>query len=272
MTSVAYPALPSRPGWVRTAWLLVVGWVAAAVVAGALYIAGVLAGVIGSNARFADRGVLNEWPYPDNGWWSFAANLAVVLLVLLIATITTAVILRRAFARFSEARLALVLLFTGWLPFVTARPVGGIFGLLLAVVLVRVWVGRTDDHLPGRAAFTCCAALAAVVVSYGLLHPLWTSDAFASATPSGSKLKIVVHNGARVPVTVERLDGGPLFAPPTSRRLVRIAAGADGLFELNWAPRACANVLLNLRVRYRIFGITLSGPLRARPLGAPRCR
>ena len=272
MTSVAYGASPPLPGWARTVWVLVTGWIAGAVVVGALYVAAVLAGAIGSNGSFAKPGVLNQWPYPDNGWWSLGANLSAILLVVLIATVATAWAMRGTFARFSETHLLLVLLFTGWLPFVAAGPPGGTFGFLLAVVLVRVWVARTDDHLPRRAALACSAVLVTVVASYGLLHPLWSTDAFASGTPSRSKLLIAVHNSARVPVTVERLDGGPLFVSAASPRGVRISAGADSLFALKWAPHACANVLTELRIRYRILGITFSEPLRARPSRVRRCR
>ena len=39
MTSVAYGASPPLPGWARTVWVLVTGWIAGAVVVGALYVA-----------------------------------------------------------------------------------------------------------------------------------------------------------------------------------------------------------------------------------------
>ena len=50
MSSVAYPTQPSEPGWWRTAGLIVLGWLVAAVALGGLYVAGFYLGAFGRNA------------------------------------------------------------------------------------------------------------------------------------------------------------------------------------------------------------------------------
>ena len=147
MTSVAYRVEPPAPGWLWTAGGLVVGWLLAGFATGVLY---VVAGLLGAISRTYPSypGALNDWPYPDNGLWSFAANIAVVLLVVLLTTKATSSWMRRSYERFSEGRLALVLLLTGWLPFESGHRAGGFLGFVIALVLIRYWVARHEDHLP----------------------------------------------------------------------------------------------------------------------------
>jgi hypothetical protein len=74
--SVAYPSQPQLPGWVDATVSLVVGWFVSAVAIFVLYIAANLVGAI-SQPYGSHAGVVNEWPYADNGLWSLLANVAV---------------------------------------------------------------------------------------------------------------------------------------------------------------------------------------------------
>jgi heme/copper-type cytochrome/quinol oxidase subunit 3 len=112
------------PGWVDATVSLVVGWLVSAVAIFALYIAAYLVGAI-SQPYGSHAGVLSEWPYADNGLWSLLANVAVILIALVLATVATSSRLRRKHARVSDRRLAVVLFFTGWIPLRTAGPAGG---------------------------------------------------------------------------------------------------------------------------------------------------
>jgi ABC-type sulfate transport system permease component len=113
--SVAYPTQPQLPGWIDATLSLVVGWFVSAVAMFLLFIAASLVGAI-SQPYASHAGVVNEWPYFDSSLWSLLANLAVILLALVLATTATSWWLRRKHAQVSDGRLAVVLLFTGWSP------------------------------------------------------------------------------------------------------------------------------------------------------------
>lgn len=172
MTSVAYRVEPPSPGWMWAAGGLVVGWIVAGIATAVLY---VIADFVGAIARTYPSypGALNDWPYPDNGLWSLLTNVAVVLLVLVLTTTATSWWMRRSYDRFSEGRLALVLLVIGWLPLETGGPVGGFFGFLVALLLIRYW---------GRATRTACQS--ARRSSLSRHSPAW-SRSMACCTRSG---------------------------------------------------------------------------------------
>jgi hypothetical protein len=271
VTSVAYPVEPQPPGWTHTSFALVVGWLLGWAASAVLYAAGGLTGALASPYG-PHPGVLNEWPYADNGLWSLIANLAVILIVLLLTTTATSWWLRRKHDLVSDGRLAVVLFFTGWIPFVAAGPVGGIFGFLVAVVLIRYWVARHDGRLPIGDATVLVGVLGAVVLSYGLLHPLWTADVvLASPAARDRSVEMVVHNAAHVGVTIERLEAAPFSRPSPRPSRLHIAPRADGAFVLSMPRGGCGTAVLGIHARYRIFGLTLSQTLPARvPLGR-RC-
>jgi hypothetical protein len=131
----------------QTAWALLSGWIVAGLALWVLYFVGSIVGVIGrayaypgarprGQSVFGARAV-NDWPFPDSGLWTLLANVAVVALVLVLATVATAWSMRGACDHFSEGRLALVLLLTGWLP-LYGGPIGGLLESLVAVWVVRV--------------------------------------------------------------------------------------------------------------------------------------
>lgn len=153
---------------------------------------------------------MNEWPYFGNGFWGLLANLAVIFLALVLATTATSWWLRRKRTQVSDGRLAVLLLFTGWVPLTTAGPAGGVVGFLVALVLVRHWVARHEDRLAPKVAAVLVAVLGTVVVSYALLHPLWTTSVTMISAGKQRSAAIQIHNAARVGVTVDRIEAAGL--------------------------------------------------------------
>jgi hypothetical protein len=272
MGSVAYPSQPRLPGWIAATVSLVVGWFASAVAISLLYIAANLVGAI-SQPYGSHAGVVNEWPYADNGLWSLLANFGVILIALVLATFATSWWLRKKHVHVSDGRLAVVLLFTGWVPLTTAGPAGGLVGFLIALVLVRHWVARHEDHLALKYATVLVAVLSTVVLSYGLLHPLWTASVIPTLSVGKQRgVEIYVHNAARVGVTVDRVEA-PGF-PYSGLRPARLhlAPGADGLMVLSVSSgNGCGTDHLGIRTHYHVFGLALSQTVPALVRIGPRC-
>lgn len=262
MTSIAYRAEPPRPGWTLAIGSLLVGWILAGAAASLLYVAARLAGAIGQTSAlrgssYAGSGLaVNEWPYPENGWWSLLANLAVVGLVLVLTTKATSWWMRRSCDRVSDERLSLVLLLTGWLPLRFGGPAGGFFGFVVAVVLVRCWVAGAEYRLPRRTAAAIVGALGAFALVYGLLHPLWAVDVIPPGAAHPRTTTIVMHNAARVPVRVDGLIvGPPLGRLEGAARPVSFPARSDHLLVQHLPRGGCGRVVVEAHVRYHVFGL-----------------
>jgi hypothetical protein len=250
---------------------LVVGWFLAAVALFVLDLAATLVGAI-SHPYGWHAGVVNEWPYAENGTWSFLANVAVLGIALTLATVATSWWLRRKQSRVSDGRLAVVLLVAGWIPLATSRPTGGLAGFLIALLLVRYWVARHEGRLvPARAA-ALLAVLGTVALSYGLLHPLWTASVFQpTARGKQGRVQIFVHNAARVGVTVDRIHES-LFGAPVRPGRLHLAPGADGTIVLTVPGGGCGTGIFDIHTHYRVFGLALSQTLPARiSLGHRSC-
>jgi hypothetical protein len=267
--SVAYPSQPQLPRWVDATFSLVAGWFVSAVAIFVLYIAADLVGAI-SQPYGSHAGVVNEWPYADNGLWSLLANIAVILIALVLTTVATSSRLRRNHAPVSDVRLALVLLFVGWIPLRTAGPVGGLVGFLIALVLIRHWVARHEDRLAPKSAAALVAVLGTVVLSYGLLHPVWTMSV-TPTLPGGKARSVVVgiHNAARVRVTIDRIAALLPFGPARPPRL-HLAPGATKDITLS-IPHGCGTLVVGIRTHYHIFGLALSETVPAKVPLARSC-
>lgn len=269
MGSVAYPSQPQLPGWIDTTFSLVAGWFVSAVAILGLYIAANLVGAI-SQPYGSHAGVVNEWPYADNGLWSLLANVAVILIALVLATVATSWRLRRKHTPVSDGRLAVVLFFAGWIPLRSAGPAGGLVGFLIALVLVRHWVARHEDRVAPKYAAALVAVLGTVVMSYGLLHPVWTMSVDPTL-PGGKARSVVVgiHNAARVGVTIDRIDAPLPFGPARPARL-HLSPGGTKDIMLS-VPHGCGTPVVSIRAHYQIFGLALSETVPAQvPLGR-RC-
>jgi hypothetical protein len=156
---------------------------------------------------------------------------------------------------------------TGWIPFSTAGPTGGLVGLLIALVLVRHWVARYEDRLAPKYAAAVVAVLGTVVLSYGLLHPLWTMSV-EPILPGGKAKSVVVgiHNASRVGVTVDGIRAPIPFGPARPARL-HLAPGATRDIMLS-RPHGCGTPVVGIHARYHLFGLALSETVPARvPLG-----
>ena len=281
MSSVAYPVQPTEPGWWGTAWLMILGWLTAAVVLGGLYLAGTFLGALGRNE---DGGLYShaptDRPFVENGTWSLLANLSVLLLALIVTTVAVAWQLRERFAMVSEGRLGLVLLLTGGVPYLTTGKSAPFF-FLIAVWAVRAWVVRDELRFPRRLLGAIGVALVLAIASYGLPHPVWVESASAVTSFPPSKrpvVLLVLHNASRGTIEIERVTGGLVFSDgragfPGERGSgapVRIPAGRSGTFTLEMRGGACGTAILGA-VRYRVFGLTLHEPLRVTPSGLPGC-
>ena len=269
MSVVAYHGSAPRPGLVRTAWLVASAWAVAAVALFSMYAVALAAGVFAPGAG-ATRGSLNEWPFPADGWWALATDASAVLLALLVVTAAVAWRLRTSFEAVSEPRLALVLLFTGGLPLVAPLRWAA-FGFVVVVLLGRTWISRQDERVPPRSAAIVASGLALVIVSYGLLHPVWIASArTVERQTNGRSVELVLQNASRLPITIETVDPGPIGGRVIGRE-VRVAPGAAATFFVEPPPGGCATVLPATRVHYRLAGLTLSSQLTGRPTRSIRC-
>jgi hypothetical protein len=271
VTSVAYPVEPQLPGWIHSSVSLVVGWFLGAAALFLLYGVGRVVGAI-SQPYGSHPGTLNEWPYGDNGAWSTFANSAVIAIALVLTTVATSWWLRRRHPQVSDGRLAFALLFSGWIPLAVNRPAGGLFGFCLAVVLIRYWIGKHDDRLSLPVAAILVAILGSLVLSYGLLHPLWTVNVVPTASAAKTRrFEMTVHNAARAGVTIDRVSAAPFFVSAEPSRL-HLASGADGFVALS-LPRGdgCGTLRLGVSTRYRVFGLTLRQQLPVNVPFGPRC-
>jgi hypothetical protein len=270
VTSVAYSDRPERPRWLDVTVALVAGWLGAGIALLGLYGAAWGAGAISQPYGSLSDGI-NEWPYAGNGAWSVLADIAVLAIALALTTAATSWVLRRKYALVSDGRLAVALFFAGWLPLTfhpgTGEHAGGrgLFGFLLALVLVRYWVvGRYDGRLRPVTAACLVAAFGAVVVSYGVLHPLWTAGVFPiTATGKHQSVLVDVHNAARVGVTIDHIDAsdvGPAGAQPAR---LHLAPGGHGLIAVR-VYQGCGSGVVDLRARYHVFGVALSEVLPVR--------
>lgn len=273
VTTVAYPARPQLPGWIHTTVSLLVGWVLGAAASGALYGIASLIGAIGTPYG-THPGVINEWPFHHGGLWGLSANIGVIAIALLLTSVSTSRWLRRKHAVVSDGRLAVVLLFTGWIPLVTAGPVGGLVGFLVAVVLVRHWVARREDLLPLPDAAILVGVLSVLVLSYGLLHPLWTADVFSSAPVGKSQaVQVVIRNAGLTGVTIDRLEVQPALRLSPQPSALQLGSRADRLLTLSLpdARGSCGTLVAAIHAHYHVVGIPFTEDLPVRLTLGRRC-
>jgi hypothetical protein len=260
VTSVAYSEQPQLPGWIVSALSLVIGWCVAGLALFVLYLAASFIGAI-SHPYPSPAGVINEWPYAENGAWSLIANVSVLVLALVFSTVATSWWLRRFHPSVSDGRLAITLLFTGSLPLVTPHRPAVAGGFVVALLLVRYWVGRHDGRLAPRAAAAVAAAPAAVVLSYGLLHPLWSTGLVPTASVGRyCSVLVTVHNAARAGVDIDRITTSDFTESPARPARLHLAPGADGTVTLRYLGGSGSGEF-SMRAHYHVFGLALSEAL-----------
>lgn len=281
MSSVAYPAQPTEPGWWATAWLMFLGWLAAALALGGLYLAGMLVGAIGRNAYAFGTGghAINDWPFAHNGTWSLFADISVFALALCVTTVLMAWQLRAGFPNVSEDRLLIVLLFTGGAPYVTSEKTALLF-FLIAIWAVRAWVVREDFRFPRRGLVVVAATLLLTIGSYGMLHPVWVQSAAAiSGMPESKRptVLLMLHNASRRTLEIDDLTalGYTLTGAgwPTEHRTgppFRVGAGRTETFTLRRNVGTCGNGV-TATLGYHELGLALQQPVRVAVPGLAGC-
>ena len=266
MTSVAYSEQPPLPGALTTTLALVMGWISAAAALGLLYISAWAVGAI-SQPSATEAGVINEWPYYGGGAWSLFANIAVLFIGLVLATVATSWWLRRTHEHVSDGRLAILLLLTGGIPLVISHHDHhgfGLLGFILAVVFVRRWVVRREGRWALVPTLALLTVLCAVVLSYGLLHPLWTTtDAFRTgADPRQCAVGMNIHNAALVGVTLDQVEPPPGFTIESVPD--DFAARSDAAVSLLPLGGGSGTGVFDVTVRYSVFGFALTERLPLR--------
>jgi len=242
---------------------LLVGWSGAGIAILALYGAASVVGAISQPYGWR-AGTVNEWPYPGNGAWGVLANVSVLMLGLVLTTVATSWWLRKSHAYVSDGRLTVVLLFAGWVPMGAAGPKGGLFGFVIALLLVRHWVvGRYEGRLRPSTAAALVAGLGAIVLSYGLLHPLWTAAVFPTSAGKQHSVTVDIHNAARVAVTIDRIDASDIGRSGAHPARLHLPPGGHGLITVS-VYEGCGTGVFDLHARYHVFGLTLNEALPVR--------
>ncbi|MGH3004889.1 MAG: hypothetical protein ACRDOS_03120 [Gaiellaceae bacterium] len=196
--STAAGGYEEKPGFLKIAWAVFLGYVAALVFAGAAALALLFLGIVGtSGTAGVDPDGLLGWPYWRTGWWSALANATVNLGIVAVAAVCVRSAVADRTGRYVRlSAVAATLLVTGYVPlaaFDGALQLSGVIALLATALLVR-WFGVDGTErrpvLPVRrpaaiAAAALSAAALAATAGYGLTHPLWFGSAVWDNTPEG---------------------------------------------------------------------------------------
>ena len=216
-------------------------------------------------------------PYPADGAWAVCADVFCAAVVIVVATVFIAGSMEAGLKLpVSRAVVAVVVTATGVAPFFYAQllPVSGPVSLLVAAFLIRRFA--IDRFEPRRLRFSgwllpaVLAAVAvvgvAVTVSFGVTHPLWAKDSY----DQDNHVTFNLHNAGLARVKILSLsEPARLTFPvlPGHRRPVAgITIPAHKSRSISLLRRGCPPA--DLRVRYRIFGRTMSTRLRPKP---PSC-
>lgn len=187
-----------KPGFVKIAWAVFLGYLAALVFVSAVALALLFLGIVGtSGTAGADPDGLLGWPYWRTGWWSALANGTVNLGIVAVAALCVRSAVADRTGRYVRlSAVAATLLVTGYVPlaaFDGALQLSSVIALLATALLVR-WFGvdgteRTPARPVRRPAVIAVVALSAAALAataaYGLTHPLWFESAAWDDTPEG---------------------------------------------------------------------------------------
>jgi hypothetical protein len=259
---------------------------------GVVALAGAKLGLLSLDIARPVRDGLRDWPYPEAGRLSLAANAVVWVWVLALTALVVARLLARSVRRPVSAVMVFgVLAVTGFAPFLprglldppwlvalllTARPAAARLRLRAAVVPRRVTV----------AAFAVGVVLLAIPVLHALRHPLWPTVDYVRNQPAKNAVTLSLRNmgsadveleavslrtPAWVPRPVEvvdvRADDSPPLGPDPpippiaaqfeSPRLPFTAEGGTYVYvQLRLEPRGCGTGTLpaTADIAYRVRG------------------
>jgi hypothetical protein len=280
MTSIAHEPREltgsPRPSWRAVFVAAFLGWAFANIAVGGLAIAATELGLLGR--PYGDG--LRDWPYPEAGWTSLAANTIVWLWIFA----ATALLIRGLLADRSERPVSAVIVFviivvTGFAPLL---PHGLLdpdwpFAFILTAAFLRFAPGASPDPLPKRTTAKLSAfgtALLIIPAAHGLLHPLWQGSIYTlDPNPNATHLTVENTGFARVelesvslemPTPFVKLVGVRVPDPPPfgDRRWTRLPLDLEGrseaFLQLQLRQRSCGfggPVRGQARLRFEVFGI-----------------
>jgi hypothetical protein len=282
-TLVSTVSIPSgsapRPRFFRVLWELINGYLFTLIALLLPTIGLVYLGVFAWNAP-AFRTWPLRGPYPPDGVWAVSADLFCALVVIVVATVLIAGSMEAALKLpVSRPVVAAVITATGFVPFFYAQllPASGPAALLIATFLIRRFaIDRFESRALHFGRWLLPVGFAIVIgivatASFGVMHPLWSKDAYLDG---GHHVYFSLHNAGLARIKILSLSEParltyPITAthqwPPVAGAVI-FAHGSRSIMLLRpgCPPR-------DLRVRYRLFGRTLSVRLRPDPPSLPHC-
>ena len=230
MTSVAHElsaVRPPRPSWRATLWAAFLGWFFAFVAIAAL---GMAAAALGLMSR-PDGSGLRDWPYPEAGRASLAANAVVWTWILALTALLIRWLLAPAVRRpVSAVAIFVVLALTGFAPFLPRGLLDApwLVALLVTAALLRLAHGYEPSSVPRRVTIVAWAvglALLAVPVIHAVSHPLWPGTSiFSDQAPNTTTFSL--RNAGSADVELEAVS---LRAPGSLDSLNKgLAVRVDG--------------------------------------------
>lgn len=275
MATVAHDARsgvgrPRLPTWTATLTSAFLGWILASAV---LSVVAIAANALGLFARPTGGGV-SDWPFPDAGLASMAANVVVWAWILALnALFVRGLLADRSTPAVSAATVACVLTITGFAP---GLPRGLLdlpwpVAFVATAGLLRLAPAFSPRPLPKRATAALLAAGAPLLVVpavHGLLHPLWLTGSVQGFPPAPNTATVMLRNSGYSDV---RLDAVSLHVPFGLAELSDVRASRHPIFAAD-GPFPDAGPLPHvldgrsqafLQLRLRRIGCGAGPPLRA---------
>ena len=255
----------------RTGWSVVAGYLWAGLILFPAALVPSLLGLIDSNAigNGAPSGYITA-PYYPGGVWAAATGLAAGAVVV---AVTALAIKRSLFRRTGyevRARTAfIVLTITGWAPFLGFHAIAWSGGASLVITtLVLRWesqpaTGAGPAPIPWRGLMIAGACAAALLISYGLGHPLRENGWGSAVLPGNlteSRFTVDVRNRGVADLELVSLSV-PAWAgrPGYLRQLEHEVIPTGHTLTITLKRAGCSPKVVH--VRYRMLGRTWSQPL-----------
>src|SRR3954462_2974535 len=161
-------AAPQPPGFLATAWTVLLGFLAAAVSVGFVAFAAFAVGIAGHDSTGHERPSALDWPFTHAGPWSLASNLIVTTAILLLCAFCIADLVSRRYGeQVSLWRTFGIVVVTGYAPWVAYRgllPLHFFLGLLGTTFIVRRYaIGVRAPHRSPRTRAAVAAATIALL-------------------------------------------------------------------------------------------------------------
>jgi hypothetical protein len=203
------PPLPSWGAAVASAFF---GVFLAYFCLGVVALAGAKLGLLGLDIARPVRSGLHDWPYPEAGRSSLAANAVVWVWVLAFTALVVARLLARSVRRPVSAVMVFgVLAVTGFAPFLPRGLLDPpwLVALLLTAALLRYASAFEPLIVPRRvtvAAFAVGVVLLAIPVLHALRHPLWPTVDYVMNQPAKNAVTLSLRNMGSADVRLEAVS------------------------------------------------------------------